>query len=120
MVPCKIPTITPFPFTSYPKIIAALVEPTYKVLSLQIEVANSICICGIILEHITLVLNVDLSRLKTRHSKAVNFQPVTLYFKGIVDTITLSQSELTTDGTIPSSLADKLLISSNNGSINQK
>ena len=34
MVPCKIPAITPFPFTSSPKIIAALVEPTYEVLSL--------------------------------------------------------------------------------------
>ena len=34
MVTCKIPAITPFPFTSSPKIIAALVEPTYEVLSL--------------------------------------------------------------------------------------
>ena len=33
-VPCKILAITPFPFTSSPKIIAALVEPTYEVLSL--------------------------------------------------------------------------------------
>ena len=34
MVHRKIPAITPFPFTSSPKIIAALVEPTYEVLSL--------------------------------------------------------------------------------------
>ena len=72
------------------------------------------------LKHTRFVTNVTLGRLKAWHGKAVNFQPVTLYFKGIVDTITLSQIELTTDGTIPSPLAEKLLISSNKGSINQK
>ena len=36
VVPFKISTITTFPFTKSPKIIAALVELTYELLSLQI------------------------------------------------------------------------------------
>ena len=73
MLPFKIPAITPFPFTQSPKIIAALVEPTYEVLNLQIVVANCIRKCGIILEHSSFVRQMKLGSLKARYGKAVNF-----------------------------------------------
>ena len=45
-VPCKIPTITPFPF-SRPKIAAALLECNTELLELQTDVVNCARSCGI-------------------------------------------------------------------------
>ena len=106
MVPCKISAITPFPFTQSPKIVAALVEPTDELLSLQIDVANCVRKCGIMLERRKFVPHVTLGRLKAGHRKAVNFQPMPIFFEGEADAVTLNQSELTPDGAVHSALAE--------------
>ena len=111
MVPCKISAITPFTFTKFPKIIAAIVEPTYELLSLQIEVAKCIRKCGIMLEHSRFVPHVTLGRLKARDGKVFNFQPVKIYFEGVAGAVTLFQSELTQVGAVHSKLTEIQLVS---------
>ena len=112
MVHCKISTITPFPFTRSPKKIAALVEPTDKLLSLQMDVANCARKCGIMLERRRFVPHVTLGRLKVRHGKSVNFQPLTIFFEGFAGAVTLYQSNLTQDGAVHLPLAEIPLRSS--------
>ena len=112
MVPCKISTITPFPFTQSPKNVAALVEPTDELLKLQIDVANCARNCGIMLERRRFVPHVTLGRLKARDGKAVNFQPSAIFLEGVVGAVTLYQSELTPEGAVHSPLAEIPLRSS--------
>ena len=104
-VPCKIPTITPFPF-SRPKIAAALVECTVELLKLQTDVAKCVRSCGISLERRRFVPHVTLGRLKPRAGKSVDFQAHNILFAGIADTVTLFQSELTSAGAIHTALVE--------------
>ena len=104
-VPCKVPTITPFPF-SRPKIAAALVECTVELLQLQTDVANSARSWGISLERRRFVPHVTLGRLKPRSGKSVDLQAHNILFAGVADTVTLFQSELTPNGAIHTALAE--------------
>ena len=112
IVPRKISAISPFPFTKSPKIVAKLVKPTVELLKVQIEVANCVHRCGIMLESRRFVPHVTLGRLKARDRKTVNFQPLTIFFEGIIGTTTLYQSELTPDGAVHSPMAEIELVSS--------
>ena len=107
-VPCKIPTITPFPF-SRPKIAAALVECTVELLQLQTDVANCARSCGISSERRRFVPHVTLGRLKPYAGKSVDFQAHNILLAGVADTVTLFQSELTSDGAIHTALVEVTL-----------
>ena len=102
---CKIPAITPFPF-SRPKIAAALVECTVELLQLQTDVANCARSWGISLERRRFVPHVTLGRLKQCAGKSVDFQAQNILFAGVADAVTLFQSELTSDGAIHTALAE--------------
>ncbi len=104
-VPCKIPTITPFPF-SRPKIAAALVECTAELRQLQTDVANCARNCGIYSERRCFVPHVTLGRLKPHAGKSVDLQAQNIFLVGVADTVTLFQSELTPSGAIHTALAE--------------
>ena len=104
-VPCKIPTITPFPF-SRPKIAAALLECNAELLELQTDVANCARGCGISLERRRFAPHVTLGRLKPYAGKSVDFQAHNILLAGVADTVTLFQSELTLNGAIHTALAE--------------
>ena len=105
VVPCKIPTITPFPF-SRPKTAAVLVECTVELLKLQTDVAKCVRSCGISLERRRFVPHVTLGRLKPRSGKSVDFRAHNILLAGIVDTVILFQSELTPEGAIHTALVE--------------
>ena len=105
-IPCKISEITPFPFSRSAKIIAALLERTVELLKLQSDVANCVRSYGISVERRRFVPHVTLGRLKSHSGKAVNFQPLTIFFEGEANAVTLYQSQLTPDGAIHTALAD--------------
>ena len=104
-VPCKIPTITPFPF-SRPKIVAALLECTAELRQLQTDVEKCVRSWGIYIERRHFVPHVTLGRLKPRAGKSVDFQAYNILFAGIADTVTLFQSELTHIGPIHTALVE--------------
>ena len=104
-VPCKIPTITPFPF-SRPKIAAALVECTVELLQLQTDVANCARNWRISSERRRFVPHVTLGRLKPYAGKSVDLQAHNILLAGIADTVTLFQSELTPNGAIHTALVE--------------
>ena len=104
-VPCKISTITPFPF-SRPKIAAALVECTVELLLLQTEVAKYVQSSGISPDRRRFVPHVTLGRLKPRAGKSVDLQTQNILFAGVADLVTLFQSELTPNGAIHTALAE--------------
>ena len=104
-VPCKITTITPFPF-SRPKIAAALLECTAELLQLQTDVAKCVRSCGISIERRRFVPHVTLGRLKPFAGKSVDFQAHNILLAGIAETVTLFQSELTSDGAIHTALVE--------------
>ena len=105
VVPCTIPTITPFPF-SHPKTAAALVECNVELLKLQTDVAKCVRGCGIPLERRRFVPHVTLGRLKPRSGKSVDFRAHNILLAGIVDTVILFQSELTPEGAIHTALVE--------------
>ena len=107
-VPLTISAITPFPF-SRPRIAAALVEHTAKLLRLQSDVANCVRKNGITLERRRFVPHVTLGRLKPHAGKTVDFKVRNILLSGIADSVTLFQSELTTDGAIHTALVEILL-----------
>jgi 2'-5' RNA ligase len=104
-IPCKISEITPFPFSRSAKIVAALLERTAELLKLQSDVANCVRSYGISVERRRFVPHVTLGRLKSHSGKAVNFQPLTIFFEGEANAVTLYQSELTPNGAIYTALA---------------
>lgn len=104
-VPCKISSITPFPF-SRPKIAAALLECNAELLELQTDVANCARSCRISSERRRFVPHVTLGRLKPYAGKSVDFQAHNILLAGVADTVTLFQSELTPNGAIHTALAD--------------
>ena len=107
-VPLTISSITPFPF-SRPRIAAALVKHTPELLWLQSDVANCVRKNGITLERRRFVPHVTLGRLKPHAGKTVDFKVRNILLSGIADSVTLFQSELTTDGAIHTALAEILL-----------
>ena len=104
-VPCKITTITPFPF-SRPKIAAALLECTAELRQLQTDVANCARSCGISSERRRFVPHVTLGRLKPYAGKSVDLQAHNILLAGVADAVTLFQSELTSDGAIHTALVE--------------
>ena len=98
-VPCKISSITPFPF-SRPKIAAALLECNAELLELQTDVANCARGCGISLERRRFAPHVTLGRLKPGSRKIFEFQPVNYFLEFVADSVILFQSDLTLDGAI--------------------
>ena len=104
-VPCKISSITPFPF-SRPKIAAALLECTAELLQLQTDVAKCVRSCGISIERRRFVPHVTLGRLKLRSGNSVDLQAHNILFAGVADAVTLFQSELTPNGAIHTALAE--------------
>ena len=104
-VPCKISSITPFPF-SRPKIAAAWLECNAALLELQTDVANCACDCGISLERRRFTPHVTLGRLKSGSRKIFEFQPVKIFLEGVADSVILFQSELTPEGAIHTALGE--------------
>ena len=104
-VPCKISSITPFPF-SRPKIAAALLECNAELLELQTDVVNCARGCGIFLERRRFTPHVTLGRLKPYAGKSVDFQAHNILLAGVADTVTLFQSELTPNGAIHTALGE--------------
>ena len=104
-VPCKITTITPFPF-SRPKIAAALLECTAELRQLQTDVEKCVRSCGISIERRRFVPHVTLGRLKPYAGKSVDLQTQNILFTGVADAVTLFQSELTSDGAIHTALEE--------------
>ena len=104
-VSCKIPIITPFPF-SRPKIAAALLECNAELLKLHTDVVNCARNCGISSERRRFVPHVTLGRQKPRSRKSVDLQAYNILLVGVADTVTLFQSELTPNGAIYTALAE--------------
>ena len=104
-VPCKISSITPFPF-SRPKIAAALLECTAELRQLQTDVAKCVRSCGISSERRRFVPHVTLGRLKPYAGKSVDLQTQNILLAGVSDAVTLFQSELTPNGAIHTALAE--------------
>jgi len=104
-VQCKIPTITPFPF-SRPKTAAALLECTAEMRKLQTDVAKCVRSLGISIERRNFIPHVTLGRLKPYAGESVDFQTQNILFAGIADAVKLFQSELTRNGAIHNALAD--------------
>ena len=104
-VHCKISAISPFPF-SRPKIAAALLERTIKLLQLQTDVANCVQSFVIYPKRKRFVPHVTLGRLKPRAGKSIDLQAHNILLAGVADTVTLFQSELTPNGAIYTALAE--------------
>ena len=104
-VPCKISSITPFPF-SRPKIAAALLECNAELLELQTDVVNCARGCGISLERRRFAPHVTIGRLKSGSRKIFEFQPVNIFLEGVADSVILFQSELTPEGAIHTALGE--------------
>ena len=104
-VPCKISSITPFPF-SRPKIAAALLECTAELRQLQTDVAKCTQNFVIYPKRRRFVPHVTLGRLKPRAGKSIDLQAHNILLAGVADAVTLFQSELTSDGAIHTALAE--------------
>ena len=104
-VPCKISAISPFPF-SRPKIAAALLERTVKLLQLQTDVANCVQSFVIYPKRKRFVPHVTLGRLKPRAGKSIDLRAHNILLAGVANAVTLFQSELTSDDAIHTALAE--------------
>ena len=104
-IPLTISAVTPFPF-SRPRIAAALVEHTKKLLQLQRALLNCVRKFGITPEHRRFVPHVTLGRLKPHAGKTIDFQARNILLSGIAGSVTLFQSELTPDGAFHTALAE--------------
>ena len=105
-VPFKFSEITPFPFSSKPKIVAAMLEHSDELMQLQHNTAKCVRAFGISLERRRFKPHVSLGRLKYRSRKSIAFQPQQILLKGVSEKIVIYQSELTPKGAVYTSLGE--------------
>ena len=104
-VPCKISTISLFPF-SRPKIAAAFLERTVELLQLHTDVSNCVQSFVIYPKRKRFVPHVTLGRLKPRAWESIDLQSYNILLAGVADTVTIFQSELTPTGAIHTAIAE--------------
>ena len=98
--------ITPFPFSSTPKIAAAMLEHSDELIQLQHNTAKCVRAFGISLERRRFTPHVTLGRLKSRSRKSFAFQPLQIFLEGISEMVVIIQSELTPKGAVYTSLGE--------------
>ena len=109
-VPFRFSEITPFPFSGTPKIVAAILEYSDKLMQLQHNTAKSVRAFGISLECRRFTPHVTLGRLKSRNRKYIAFQPQQIFLEGVSEKVVIFQSELTPKGAVYTSLGEIFLI----------
>ena len=102
--------ITPFPFSSTPKIVAAMLEYSRELMYLQQNTAKSVSALGISFERRRFTPHVTLGRLKSRSRKALAFQPQQIFLEGVSEKVMIFKSELTSKGSIYTSIGEISLI----------
>jgi len=105
-VPFRFSEFTPFPFSSRPKVAAAMMENSEELMQLQHNTAKCIRLFGISLERRRFTPHVTLGRLKSRSRKSLAFQPQQVFLEGISEKMVIFQSELTPKGAIYTSLGE--------------
>ena len=73
--------IAPFPFSGTPKIAAAMLENSEKLMQLQHNIAKCVCDFGISLAHRGFTPHVTLGRLKSRSRKSIAFRPQQFFLR---------------------------------------
>ena len=105
-VPFRFSEITPFPFSSNPKIAAAMLEHSDELMQLQHNTADCVRAFGISLERRRFAPHVTLGRLKFRSRKSLAFQPWQIFLEGVSEKVAIIQSELAPKGAVYKSLGD--------------
>ena len=105
-VPFRFSEITPFPFSGTPKIAAAMLEYSDKLMQLQYNTAKCVRAFGISLECRSFKPHVTLGRLKSRSRESISFQPQQIFLEGISEKVVIFQSELTPKGAVYTSLGE--------------
>ena len=103
-VPFRFSEIAPFPFSSTPKIAAAILEYSDKLMQLQHNITKCVRAFGISLERRRFSPHVTLGRLKSRSRKSLAFQPQQIFLKGVSEKVDIFQSELAPKGAVYTSL----------------
>ena len=109
-VPFRFSEITPFPFSSKPKIVAAMLEHSDELMQLQHNTAKCVRAFGISLERRRFTPHVTLGRLKSRSRKSIAFQPQQIFLEGVSEKVVIYQSELTPKGAVYKSLGEIYLM----------
>ena len=98
--------ITPFPLSSTPKIVAAMLERSQELMCLQHNVAKIVRAFGVSFERRRFTPHVTLGRLKFRSRKSMSFQPQQIFLEGVSEEVVIFSSELTPKGAIYTSLGE--------------
>ena len=101
--------ITPFPFSSTPKVVAAMLEHSQELMHLQQNITKSARTSGISFERRRFTPHVTLGRLKPRSRKSLSFQPQQIILEGVSDKVVIINSELTPKGAVYTSIGGILL-----------
>jgi len=102
----KFSEIIPFPFSSTPKIVAAMMEHSQELMYLQQNVAKIVRAFGVSFERRRFTPHVTLGRLKSRSRKSMSFQPQQIFLEGVSEKMVIFQSELTPKGAVYTSLGE--------------
>ena len=105
-VPFRFSEIAPFPFSGTPKIAAAMLEHSDKLMQLYHSTAKCVRGFGISLEGRRFTPHVTLGRLKSRSRKSLAFQPQQIYLEGVSEKVVIFQSELAPKGSVYTSLGE--------------
>lgn len=100
----RITELSPFPFNSHPKVIAALAEPSDWLKSLHEKVCQAVRNCGIPLERRRFEPHVTVGRAQRKKRGPLNIPPLATCLEMPVREVTLFQSELTRHGALYSAL----------------
>ena len=98
--------IIPFPFSSTPKIVAAMMEHSRELMYFQQNVAKIVRDFGVSFERRRFTPHVTLGRLKSRSRKSMSFKPQQIFLEGICEEVVIFSSELTPKGAIYTSLGE--------------
>ena len=108
-VPFRFSEVAPFPFSGKPKIVAAMLEHSDKLMQLYHSTAKCVRGFGISLEGRRFTPHVTLGRLKFRSRKSIAFQPKQIFVEGVSEKVVIFQSELTPKRAVYTSLGEILL-----------
>ena len=109
-VPFRFSEITPFPFSGTPKIVAAMLEHSDKLMQLQHNTAKYVRTFEISLERRRFTPHVTLGRLKSLSRKSIAFQPHQIFLEGVSEKVIIFQSELAPKGAVYTSLGEIYLM----------
>jgi len=105
-VPFRFSEITPFPFSSTPKIVAAMLEYSDEFMQLQHNTAKCVRAFGISLVRRRFTPHVTLGRLKSRSRKSMVFQPQQIFLEGVSEKVVIFHSDLVPKGAVYTSLGE--------------